>query len=108
MTKFTLEQLNAIIDERAKASDGLSYTASLIEKGVKKCAEKLGEEATEAVIAAVTNDRAELTKESADVLYHLLVLLKVSDIELDDVLKELEQRTTQSGLAEKASRGAKS
>ena len=60
MTKFTLEQLNAIIDERAKASDGSSYTASLIEKGVKKCAEKLGEEAIEAVIAAVTNDRAEL------------------------------------------------
>ena len=108
MTKFTLEQLDAIIDERAKASDGSSYTASLIEKGVKKCAEKLGEEATEAVIAAVTNDRAELTKESADVLYHLLVLLKVSDIELDDVLKELEQRTAQSGLAEKASRSAKS
>ena len=62
MTKFTLEQLNAIIDERAKASDGSSYTASLVQKGVKKCAEKLGEEATEAVIAALTNDRAELTK----------------------------------------------
>lgn len=106
MTTFTLEQLNAIIDERAKAGDGSSYTASLINKGVKKCAEKLGEEATEAVIAAVTNDRVELVKESADVLYHLFVLLKVSDIAFDDVLKELEQRTSQSGLAEKASRGA--
>jgi len=108
MTKFTLEQLDAIIDERAKASDGSSYTASLIEKGVKKCAEKLGEETTEAVIAAVTNNRLELTKESADVLYHLLVLLKVSDIELNDVLSELEQRTSQSGLAEKAARTVKS
>ncbi|MEP1443990.1 MAG: phosphoribosyl-ATP diphosphatase [Hyphomicrobiales bacterium] len=108
MTTFTLEQLNTIVAERANASDGSSYTASLVQKGVNKCAEKLGEEATEAVIAAVTNDRAELVKESADVLYHLLVLLNVSDIALDDVLKELEQRTAQSGLAEKASRGAQS
>lgn len=104
MSTFTLEQLRAIIDERSTAVDGSSYTASLVAQGVNKCAEKLGEEATEAVIAAVTNDRDELVKESADVLYHLLVLLKVSQIDLNDVMSELEKRTSQSGLAEKASR----
>jgi len=58
----------------------------------------------EAVIAAVTGDKTELTKEAADVLYHLLVLLKSQDVSLDDVMRELENRTAQSGLAEKASR----
>ncbi|MEP2942734.1 MAG: phosphoribosyl-ATP diphosphatase [Hyphomicrobiales bacterium] len=104
MTQFTLEQLNEIIESRAASIDGSSYTASLISKGVNKCAEKLGEEATEAVIAAVSGNGPELTKEAADVLYHLLVLLKVSDISLNDVMKELENRTARTGLEEKASR----
>ena len=104
MTQFTLEQLNDIVESRAASNDGPSYTASLINKGVNKCAEKLGEEATEAVIAAVSGNGQELTKEAADVLYHLLVVLKVSDISLNDVMKELEMRTARTGLEEKASR----
>jgi len=105
MSVFTLEQLDAIIESRATSADKASYTASLIAKGVNKCAEKLGEEATEAVIAAVTANPAELTKEAADVLYHLLVLLKISGVSLNDVMNELERRTMQTGLEEKASRG---
>lgn len=104
MADFTLETLNTIIKARALSDDPKSYTASLIARGVNKCAEKLGEEATEAVIAAVTQNRGELTKEAADVLYHLLVLLKISEIPLDDVMHELERRTAQTGLEEKASR----
>ncbi len=101
---FTFEKLNQIILQRANASSDNSYTAQLIENGVEKCAKKLGEEAVEAVIAAVSNDKEELTKEAADVLYHLLVLLKASGVELEEVMKELENRTKQSGLSEKASR----
>lgn len=104
MTDFTLEKLNTIIQARAASGDSKSYTASLVSKGINKCAEKLGEETTEAVIAAVTKDGEALTKEAADVLYHLLVVLKVAEIPLDDVMNELERRTTQTGLQEKASR----
>ncbi len=106
MTDFSLETLNTIIDNRAAESADTSYTAKLLAKGTHKCAEKLGEEAVEAVIAAVTHDKAELTKEAADVLYHLLVLLKSEGVALDDVMAELERRTTQSGLQEKASRNS--
>lgn len=105
MTQFTLEQLNAIINARATSGDASSYTVSLMSKGVNKCAEKLGEETTEAVIAAVTGNGPELKKEAADVLYHLLVLLKISDISLNDVMNELDKRTASTGLEEKASRG---
>jgi phosphoribosyl-ATP pyrophosphohydrolase len=101
---FTLEDLDARIAERAKASPDESYTAKLIARGVEKCAQKLGEEAVEAAIAAVTRNPAELVKEAGDVLYHLLVLLRASDVELDAVMAELQSRTVQSGLAEKASR----
>lgn len=104
MSQFTLETLESIIAARAGAPVDQSYTASLIAKGVNKCAEKLGEEATEAVIAAVTGDRSGLTQEAADVLYHLLVLLRISEIPLDDVMKELDARTQQTGHQEKASR----
>ncbi len=104
MTRFTLEDLNAIILARSKESPDLSYTANLLEKGTRKCAEKLGEEAVEAVIAAVSSNNEELTKEAADVLYHLLVLLVSENVELGDVMAELEARTSQSGLAEKAAR----
>ena len=104
MTKFTLNELNTIIHKRSKEPAEISYTSSLLAKGTKKCAEKLGEEAVEAVIAAVTGDNKELTKEAADVLYHLLVLLKAENVELSAVMAELHSRTKQSGLTEKASR----
>jgi phosphoribosyl-ATP pyrophosphohydrolase len=101
---MTLDDLEARIATRAAASPDDSYTAKLIARGMEKCAQKLGEEATEAVIAAVTGNRAELVKESADVLFHLLVVLKAAGIPLDEVMAELDARTAQSGLAEKASR----
>ncbi len=101
MTLQTLDQRLAL---RAAASPDESYTAKLIARGIEKCAQKLGEEATEAVIAAVSRDKPELVKESADLLYHLLVLLRASGVALDDVMAELDARTAQSGLAEKASR----
>jgi len=102
---FTLEDLNQRVAARAAASPEDSYTARLLSRGVQKCAQKLGEEATEAVIAAVAGDRPGLIGEAGDVLYHLLVLLKATDVPLEEVMAELESRTAQSGLAEKASRG---
>jgi phosphoribosyl-ATP pyrophosphohydrolase len=101
---MTLETLDQRLALRATASPDESYTAKLIARGIEKCAQKLGEEATEAVIAAVSRDKPELTKEAADVLYHLLVLLRASGVALDDVMGELDTRTAQSGLAEKAGR----
>jgi phosphoribosyl-ATP pyrophosphohydrolase len=102
---MTLDDLEARIASRAAASPEDSYTAKLIARGMEKCAQKLGEEATEAVIAAVTGNRPELVKESADVLYHLLVVLKAANVPLAEVMAELDNRTAHSGLAEKASRG---
>ncbi len=102
--KFSLDDLDAMISTRADQSPDSSYTAQLLSKGVKHCAQKLGEEAVETVIAAVAQDKPEITKEAADTLYHLLVLLKVSDVALDDVMVELQSRTIQSGIEEKASR----
>lgn len=101
---FTLTDLEAIVAERAKASPDESWTAKLIAAGPERAAKKLGEEAVEAVIAAVTGDRDELIAESADLLYHLLVVLKSRDVALQDVLSQLEARTARSGLTEKASR----
>lgn len=101
---MTLEELEARIATRAAASPEESYTAKLIARGMNKAAQKLGEEATEAVIAAVTGDRPELVKESADVLYHLLVVLRAAEVPLSEVMAELDHRTVQSGLAEKAAR----
>ena len=104
MTKFTLSDLEKIIEHRAAASSEESYTAKLIEKGIAVSSKKFGEEAVETVIAANRGDRIELIKESADVLYHLLVVLHASQISVNDVMDELELRTRQSGLVEKASR----
>lgn len=101
---MTLEELNDRIALRAASSPDESYTAKLIARGMNKAAQKLGEEATEAVIAAVTGDRDELVKEAADVLYHLLVVLKAADVPLSAVMGELDARTARSGLEEKASR----
>jgi phosphoribosyl-ATP pyrophosphohydrolase len=102
---MNLEELEARIAGRAAASSEESYTAKLIGRGMEKSAQKLGEEAVEAVIAAVTGNRAELVKESADVLYHLLVVLRAAGVPLGEVMAELDARTGQSGLAEKAARG---
>ena len=104
MTAFTLTDLARIVAERAAAPPETSYTAKLIAGGPARAAKKLGEEAVEAAIAAVQGDRAGLTAEAADVLYHLLVVLQGAGIPLQDVMAELERRTGQSGLAEKASR----
>jgi phosphoribosyl-ATP pyrophosphohydrolase len=102
---FTLEDLARIVAERAAASPEVSYTAKLIAGGAARAAKKLGEEAVEAAIAAVQQDRAALTAEAADVLYHLLVVLQGAGVPVQDVMAELERRTAQSGLAEKAARG---
>jgi phosphoribosyl-ATP pyrophosphohydrolase len=102
---FSLDDLDARIAARAGASPEDSYTAKLLSRGVDSCAQKLGEEAVEAAIAAVAQKPDELTKEAADVLYHLLVLLRAGGVNLADVMAELDRRTGQSGLAEKAARG---
>lgn len=106
MPGFSLADLELIVAERGRSGDASSWTAKLFEKGTDKAAKKLGEEAVEAVIAAVARDRAGLVCESADLLYHLLVVLALADVELDEVMAELEARTARTGLQEKASRPA--
>jgi phosphoribosyl-ATP pyrophosphohydrolase len=102
----TLVRLERTIAERRGASAEGSYVASLTARGLPVIARKLGEEATEAVVAALSGNEAELVGEAADVLFHLLVLLGEKGIPLADVLAELERREGTSGLAEKAARGA--
>ena len=104
MAKNTLHELAKIIHQRNSSSSDKSYTKQLLEAGVRKCSKKLGEEAVETVIAATSEDNTALTNESADLLYHLLVLLECRQIELDDVLEVLDKRMGLSGLEEKASR----
>ena len=99
-----LERLAATIAARKGADPDSSWTAKLLAKGPEKCAEKFGEEAVEAIIEAVKGDRARLTSEAADVLYHLLVMLAARDVTLEEVLAELARREGTSGLAEKAAR----
>jgi len=101
---MSLEALAATIAARKGADPDTSWTAKLLAKGPEKCAEKFGEEAVEAIIEAVKGDRARLTAEAADVLYHLLVMLAARDVTLQDVLAELERREGTSGIAEKAGR----
>jgi phosphoribosyl-ATP pyrophosphohydrolase len=104
MSIFTLRELEKRVQQRATASAEESYTRKLIDRGKVHCAKKLGEEAVEAAIAAVAEDRQRVVAEAADVLYHLLVVLHMSGISLDDVEAELGARTAQSGLDEKAAR----
>jgi phosphoribosyl-ATP pyrophosphohydrolase len=99
-----LERLAAVIATRKGADLGTSWTAQLLARGPDKCAEKFGEEAVEAIIAAVKGDKTALTAEAADVLYHLLVMLAARDVTLADVLAELARREGVSGVAEKAGR----
>jgi phosphoribosyl-ATP pyrophosphohydrolase len=104
MPAFTLRDLEKRVGERARESADVSYTRSLLDRGVNHCAKKFGEEAIEAIIAAIGEDRNRLVGEAADVLYHLLVVLHARGISLDEVEAELAARTRQSGLAEKAAR----
>ncbi|MBL8572203.1 MAG: phosphoribosyl-ATP diphosphatase [Hyphomicrobiaceae bacterium] len=104
MTSFTLADLEAIVARRAASDDAASYTRKLVVKGMPYAAKKLGEEAVETVLAAVGNDRAHLAAESADLLYHLMVVLKLADVPLADVMAVLAARTAQTGLQEKAAR----
>lgn len=101
---MTLEKLAATIASRKGGDPETSWTAKLLAKGPEKCAEKFGEEAVEAIIEAVKGDRARLTSEAADVIFHLLVMLASRDVTLAEVMAELERREGTSGLAEKAGR----
>ena len=104
MSAFTLTELEKIVATRAKAAPDESWTAKLVSAGQPKAAKKLGEEAVETVIAAVSGDRQNLIDESADLLYHLMVVLNIAAVPLQDVMSELARRTSQSGLQEKANR----
>ena len=104
MTDFTLADLERIVATRAAASPEESWTAKLVAAGQAKAAKKLGEEAVETVIAAIEGQKAPLVSESADLIYHLMVVLKIGGVELQEVMAELERRTGQSGIAEKSSR----
>ena len=104
MSNFTLRDLEKRVHERAKASAHASYTRRLLDRGAAHCAKKLGEEAIETVIAALAEDRHRLIAESADLLYHLLVVLQARGIAFAEVEAALAERTAQSGLQEKAAR----
>ena len=99
-----LNRLYAAIASRKGADADSSYTAKLFARGTPKIAQKVGEEAVETVIAALAQDRAAVTAESADLLYHLMVLWADKGVAPEDVWAELARREGVSGLTEKASR----
>jgi phosphoribosyl-ATP pyrophosphohydrolase len=101
---FTIHDLEARVHQRAAEQPENSYTRKLLDKGVAHCAKKLGEEAVETALAAVGDDREHLIAETADLLYHLLVVLEARGVTLAEVERVLGARTAQSGLDEKASR----
>jgi phosphoribosyl-ATP pyrophosphohydrolase len=104
MPTFTLHDLERRVKERARESADVSYTRKLLDRGIIHCAKKLGEEAVEAAVAAVGEDKNRMIGEAADLLYHLLVVLHVRGVTLKEVEAELGARTRQSGLDEKAAR----
>ena len=104
MDTFSLRDLERRVQERSQAAPGASYTRTLLDKGVIHCAKKLGEEAVEVAIAAIAEDRDRVVAETADLLYHLLVVLHSRGIPLAEVEEALATRTRQSGLDEKAAR----
>ncbi len=104
MTEDVLQRLAATIRSRRSDEAGKSYTRQLLDAGPQRCAQKVGEEAVETVIAALGNDKGALTREAADLVYHLLVLLESREVPFADVLTELDRRIGTSGLAEKAAR----
>ncbi|MFT6624015.1 MAG: phosphoribosyl-ATP pyrophosphohydrolase [Cycloclasticus sp.] len=99
-----LKQLDQILQQRKAEDPGSSYVASLYDKGLDSILKKIGEEATETVIAAKSGDKKQIIYETADLWFHTLVLLAQQDLNTDDVLKELERRFGLSGLDEKAAR----
>lgn len=101
----SLSRLAATIAARRGGDPDVSYVAKLLERGTPVIARKLGEEAVETIVAALSGDRKELVGEAADVIFHLLVLLEAEGIPLDEVLSELDRREGTSGIAEKAARG---
>ena len=105
MSEFSLTDLELRIRQRARSSDPDSWTARLAAGGMEKVARKFGEEAVETVVAALSGKKDDVVSESADLVYHWLVMLAVADVPLSDVVAELERRTARSGLAEKRSRG---
>ena len=102
--RFSLDQLAELIEARALAPVDRSYTRTLLDAGMPRIAKKLGEEAVETVIAALGGKKGEIVAESADLLYHLLVMLHAAGISIGTVVEELGRRTGQSGLEEKAAR----
>ena len=104
MDDFTIYDLERRVDARAASDPDVSYTRKLLDRGVAQCAKKLGEEAVELALASVTESRERLIEETADLLYHLLVVLKARDIKLSEVESVLGARVSQTGLQEKASR----
>jgi phosphoribosyl-ATP pyrophosphohydrolase len=104
MEHFSVYDLERRVGERAGASADASYTRKLLDRGVAQCAKKLGEEAVELALASVTESRERMIEEAADLIYHLLVVLKARDIRLSEVEAVLGVRASQSGLAEHASR----
>lgn len=102
----TLSRLETTIAERELADPSTSHVAALMAKGLPEIARKLGEEAVETTVAALALEKSDLVGEAADLLFHLLVLLRARDIELAEVLAELDRREGVSGIAEKASRSA--
>jgi len=104
MAHFTMHDLEKRVQQRAQAPAEGSYTRALLDRGVEYCAKKLGEESIETVLAAVAEDRGRLIAETADLIYHLLVVLHARGIALAEVEAALAERTKQTGLAEKMSR----
>jgi len=104
MGAFTVHDLEKRVSDRAAASPDVSYTRKLLDRGVSHCAKKLGEEAVETILAATTESRDRMIAETADLIYHLLVLLRARDISLAEVETALATRVSKSGLEEKAGR----
>jgi phosphoribosyl-ATP pyrophosphohydrolase len=99
-----LEQLQQLIQSKKDSDPSLSYTAKLLSQGIEEIQKKFGEESIELIIASNQNNRNNIINETADVLYHLLVLLSEKSISLKEVVEELERRSSMSGLEEKANR----
>lgn len=104
MTDGILTRLYNVVLERRNADTEKSYVAKRLQQGTKKIAQKFGEEAVETVIAAMSKDKKELVNESADMLFHWLLLLADGGVTVDEVMQELARREGQSGLDEKARR----
>ena len=102
-----LTRLARTIESRKGADEKKSYAAKLFKRGPEKCAEKFGEEAIEAIIAAAKGDKKNLKEEAADVIFHLFIMLSSRGVTLEDVLEELERREGKSGIIEKQERGKK-